>query len=67
MRSVDADDLVLAIGTEDASPMHFDSEQRLSDATQQFQIEYIRRMIDRAGGNMSAAATRLAQQIPVST
>ena len=36
-----------------------DVDQALGEATQQFQVEYIRRMIARARGNMTTAATRL--------
>ncbi len=56
---IEAEDLAFidTSGTSDA--VSFDLDSNLSGATQQFQREYIRQMIDTTQGNMSQAAKRL--------
>jgi Nif-specific regulatory protein len=55
---VEADDLVLVESRDEESAM-LRLEGSLTEATRQFQQQYIRRTIDAARGNMSAAAKRL--------
>jgi Nif-specific regulatory protein len=58
---IDVDDLafILAPRAAAAAVALTDFSQPLSDATDRFQIDYIRRAIERSGGNMSQAATQL--------
>ncbi|MCC6125816.1 MAG: hypothetical protein IT426_12690 [Pirellulales bacterium] len=41
------------------SPLLADDRQSLAEATDRFQIEYIRRLVEQCRGNMSVAAARL--------
>jgi Nif-specific regulatory protein len=56
---IDAPDLAFTMSPEarDASPLALDAP--LAEATQEFQIEYIKRHIERVRGNMTAAAEKL--------
>ncbi|QDU93445.1 sigma-54-dependent Fis family transcriptional regulator [Lignipirellula cremea] len=56
---IDADDLnfILSPGKQEPSLLSLDTE--LNEATRQFQIEYIKRHIERARSNMTEAARRL--------
>ena len=56
---VEADDLAFILSPRGESPLVADFDQPLPQATAAFQIEYIKRAIDRAGGNMTQAATQL--------
>jgi Nif-specific regulatory protein len=56
---IEADDLTLVPSTRGRSPLAADLDRPLTDATCRFQKDYIRRMIEAAGGNMSRAAQRL--------
>jgi len=57
--SIDADELAFIITPAGEQPAAVAMDQSLSDATGQFQIDYIERAIKRNGGNMSAAAEKL--------
>jgi Nif-specific regulatory protein len=56
---IDADDLSFSMApdADSAGPLSLDSP--LADATREFQIEYIKRHIERLRGNMTAAAEKL--------
>jgi Nif-specific regulatory protein len=56
---IQAEDLAFALSPRGESPLACDVEQSLAMATDQFQMECIRRSIKRAGGNMSEAANQL--------
>jgi len=56
---IEADELAFILSPRDESALAGGFEGTLTDATTRFQAEYIRRAIDRAGGNMSVAASRL--------
>jgi transcriptional regulator with GAF, ATPase, and Fis domain len=56
---IEADELAFILSPRDESSLAGGFEGALTDATTRFQTEYIRRTIDRAGGNMSVAASRL--------
>ena len=56
---VDVDELAFILSPRGSQALVSDLSQSLGDATDRFQIEYIRRVVEQAGGNMSQAATRL--------
>jgi len=56
---IDADDLAFILAPREAAIGLADFSSTLGDATAQFQIDYIRRAIERSGGNMSHAADQL--------
>jgi Nif-specific regulatory protein len=56
---IDADDLSFMLTPSAHTAIQPDGERTLSDATRQFQINYIQSQIDRARGNMTDAAERL--------
>ncbi|MDH3719306.1 MAG: sigma-54-dependent Fis family transcriptional regulator, partial [Planctomycetota bacterium] len=56
---IDADELEFIISPRASSAMALPDDALLTDATVGFQQQFIRRAIERSGGNMSAAATRL--------
>ncbi|MBN2580433.1 MAG: sigma-54-dependent Fis family transcriptional regulator [Pirellulales bacterium] len=56
---IDADDLAFILSPRGENPQIADLTRPLADATAEFQIQYIRQMIDSARGNMSHAADRL--------
>ena len=56
---VQVEDLAFALSPRGETPLLGDMDQSLASATDQFQIECIRRSIQRAGGNMSEAAHQL--------
>ena len=56
---VEAEDLAFILSPRGQASLIDDLGQNLSDVTARFQIEYIRRTIEQAGGNMSRAAERL--------
>jgi len=56
---IDASDLAFTLSPRSGEPLFAAVDQSLSEATAQFQIEYIHRAIEQAGGSMSQAASRL--------
>jgi len=56
---IEADDLAFTLSPADGNSELFDSGLSLTDATHLFQEQYIRGMIDQAGGNVSQAAKQL--------
>lgn len=56
---IEAEDLAFILSPRGQAPLVADLNQPLMEATNLFQMEYIRRQIDRGGGNMSLAATYL--------
>ncbi|NIL96992.1 MAG: GAF domain-containing protein [Planctomycetales bacterium] len=56
---IDADQLEFIISPRASAAMQLPDDTSLNDATIGFQQQFIRRAIERSGGNMSAAATRL--------
>ncbi len=56
---IDAPDLAFVLPGDSQSSALFSLELALTDATRQFQVEYIRKQIDRVRGNMTEAAKRL--------
>jgi len=56
---IEAEDLAFILSPRGTAQLVTDFSQPLSDATAQFQAEYIRRAIAQANGNMSQAATQL--------
>ncbi len=56
---IDAGDLAFILSPRGPSGGAFRIDEPLSEATNAFQIEYIRRAIEQCGGNVSQAATRL--------
>jgi DNA-binding NtrC family response regulator len=56
---VEVEDLAFILSPRGETPLAADLGRPLADATNRFQIEYIRRQIQQCGGNMSLAATRL--------
>ena len=59
MDSRKAEDLEFIISPRRADASAFDMELTLADASKAFQRQYIQQHIDRAGGNMTDAASRL--------
>ena len=57
--TIDVDDLTLTLASGDGPSGIVPSDLSLSEATEQFQADYIKRVIAQAGGNMSHAAKRL--------
>ncbi len=57
--TVEASDLAFILSPRGREPSPTGIDAPLADATAQFQTDYIRRAIDRAGGNMSQAAEQL--------
>lgn len=56
---IEVEDLAFILSPRGEAPMVADLDQPLAEATAQFQVEYIKRAIGRAGGNMSQAASQL--------
>jgi Nif-specific regulatory protein len=56
---IEAEDLAFILSPRGRDSMIEDVERSLADATGRFQTEYIRRLIELCGGNMSRAAERL--------
>ena len=56
---IEAEDLAFILSPRGDTPLVADLDQPLTEATVQFQVEYIKRAIDQAKGNMSQAASRL--------
>ena len=56
---VDADDVAFILSPDEASPYVRSFDLALSDATQEFQVEYIKKHIEMTRGNMTDAARRL--------
>lgn len=56
---IEAEDLAFILSPRGQAPLVADLNQPLMEATNRFQVEYIRRQIEQSGGNMSLAATRL--------
>jgi transcriptional regulator with GAF, ATPase, and Fis domain len=57
--TIEAEDLAFILSPRGHGPTLPDYNLPLSQATNQFQIEYIRRLIEQSRGNVSQAATRL--------
>jgi transcriptional regulator with GAF, ATPase, and Fis domain len=57
--SIEAEDLAFILSPRGQAPITPDYNLPLAQATNQFQIEYIRRLIEQNRGNVSQAATRL--------
>ena len=56
---IDADDLAFILSPDRDSAAAISMDLSLTDATKQFQTDYIRKHIESAGGNMSDAARRM--------
>jgi len=56
---IEVEDLAFILSPRGSSPLVAGGDQTLSQATQQFQVAYIRQAIERAGGNMTEAASEL--------
>jgi Nif-specific regulatory protein len=56
---IEAEDLAFTLSPRGQTALAADFNQSLPDATNRFQVEYIRRQIEQSGGNMSLAAGRL--------
>jgi Nif-specific regulatory protein len=56
---VDVEDLAFILSPRGQTPLVTDDRQTLAEASDRFQIEYIRRIIEQSRGNMSVAASRL--------
>ncbi len=56
---IEANDVAFILSPRGAAEPSFHVDRPLADATSEFQAEYIRRAIERCGGNMSHAATLL--------
>ncbi len=57
--TIEAEDLAFILSPRGQAPLMPDFNLPLSQATSQFQIEYIRRLIEQCRGNISQAANRL--------
>ena len=57
--TIDADQLAFIMSPHDSGSDTIQLDQHLADATRQFQVEYIRKHIERARGNMTEAAQKL--------
>jgi len=56
---IEAEDLAFILSPRGQIPPSIQADQTLMDATARFQTEYIRRLIEQTGGNMTLAADRL--------
>ncbi len=56
---IQAGDLAFILSPRGGAPLVSDFDQSLSEATAQFQVQYIRRAIEQSNGNMSRAAASL--------
>jgi transcriptional regulator with GAF, ATPase, and Fis domain len=56
---IEAEDLAFILSPRGAAPTPADFRRPLPEATAQFQAEYIRKVIEQSGGNMSQAAEQL--------
>jgi len=56
---IEAADLAFILSPRGAAPLVSDFNQSLAHATAHFQIDYIRRVVEQSGGNMSRTAERL--------
>jgi Nif-specific regulatory protein len=56
---IDVSDLAFSLAPEAASAGALSLDMNLADATREFQIEFIKRHVDRQRGNMTAAAEKL--------
>ena len=56
---IQAEDLAFILSPRGEAPLVSDLDQSLALATDQFQVEFIKRAIKRAGGNMSDSAAKL--------
>ena len=56
---IESEDLAFILSPRSGASLVSDFDQSLSEATSQFQVQYIRRAIDGSEGNMSRAAARL--------
>lgn len=56
---IDADELAFILSPRDGSGALFSLDLTLPEATKTFQTQYIRKQIERSGGNMTDAAARL--------
>ena len=56
---IEVEDLAFILSPRGEMPMVAGLDQPLAEATAEFQVQYIKRAIERAGGNMSQAASQL--------
>jgi Nif-specific regulatory protein len=56
---IDVEDLAFILSPRGQAALVSDDRQTLAEATDRFQIEYIRRLVEQCRGNMSHAASRL--------
>jgi len=56
---IEVEDLAFILSPRGTSPLVATYDQTLPQATQQFQVAYIKQAIERAGGNMTEAASEL--------
>jgi len=56
---VEVEDLAFILSPQGGAPLVTNLDRTLADATLAFQVEYIKRTIEQAGGKMSEAASRL--------
>jgi transcriptional regulator with GAF, ATPase, and Fis domain len=56
---IDADEIAFILSPRDGSETVFSLDRTLADATKDFQVQYIRKQVDRSGKNMTDAAARL--------
>ncbi|HUT90085.1 MAG TPA: sigma-54-dependent Fis family transcriptional regulator [Thermoguttaceae bacterium] len=56
---IEVEDLAFILSPRGSSPLFTTFDQALAQATQQFQVAYIKQAIERAGGNMTEAASQL--------
>ena len=56
---VEVEDLAFILSPRGGSPLVTNLDQSLAEATLEFQVEYIKRAVERAGGNMTDAASQL--------
>ena len=57
--TIDADQLAFIMSPHEKGSDSIQLDQPLADATKQFQVEYIRKHIERSRGNMTEAARKL--------
>ena len=56
---IDADELAFMLSPADKEAPIFSLDLPLTEATKTFQVQYIKKQVERSGGNMTDAAERL--------
>jgi transcriptional regulator with GAF, ATPase, and Fis domain len=56
---IEAEDLAFILAPRGSTPLVASLDRTLAEATQEFQVEYIKKVIERADGNMTEAASQL--------